>query len=832
MKWFSSIKRFERGDPRGSADGDASTSRGGSPSESKLNYREVAEVQVALLDAMPAHMAFLDNTGVVLEVNRAWRRYGSENGFQDENHGVGENYLHVCERAGEQGSKEAGMVADGIRKVLNGETPEFTMEYPCHTTKEKRWFRLVVSPVEFGEHTGAVIMHVDMTARKLAEFERENINENLRERVKEQRTLYRITRWLREDEGSERELLERVAAELIRGMRLCEYAAARIVYDGLEVTTDGFENEGPRIKASFSSDCGKIGEIEVMYRGQDSPGPESFLREERELLDSIGSSLGAYFTRRYDRMALQASEARFRLLFQDVANVAVQGCAMNGEILYWNGASEKLYGYIREEALGKNIADLLAPADQRNKTLDTLKQLETGNGLPASGEFRLKHKDGRFVHVFSSMVVIRHAHAEPEVFFMDVDLTERKALEQQMLRAQRLESIGTLAGGVAHHLNNMLTPVIVGAELLDQLNDNPELDPVILQVAEGSRRSAEIVKQLLSFSKGVEGRRQEVDLEKVLKNEMKFLKATFPKNIRLTLDVRDGVRTVEGDPTQLSQVLMNLCVNARDAMPDGGTLTLTLRETEIDAQYASLEKNLVPGKYVAMEVADDGYGMETRVKDRVFEPFYTTKPIGKGTGLGLSTSLGVVRSHGGFMTVYSEPGNGTVFRVYLPPYRKSGRSELSKKASSDTQSDSPSDPPSDLSAVPRTRAKPTGRGECVLVVDDEQLVLVVTRKTLEKHGYRVLTAVDGAEAIALFAESQRDIDLVITDMMMPVMNGQALISALHRIKPDLPIIATSGMNPDEIFQRSEAGRCVCFLPKPFSGEELMLAIENCQGKNR
>ncbi|MCC5846467.1 MAG: PAS domain S-box protein [Verrucomicrobia bacterium] len=809
MKWFSSIKHYARGGRRHSAKRQASVQ--GDPAESKLDYLEVAEVRGAILDAMPAHMALIDETGEILEVNQAWRGFGVANNFQDPKHGVGANYLEVCERAGSQGSKEGAKVAAGIRKVLGGVSPEFCLEYPCDTATEKRWFRLVVSPVSFGERRGAVVMHVNMTERKLAELEREKVTENLRERVKEQRTLYRIARWLRDDGESEQVVLERVAAELPAGMRVPEQCAARIAYDGFEVITEGFGNDGVRIKAGFCCELGKTGEVEILCCCGDLPGEDPFLQEERELLDSIAGLLGSHFTRRYDRKALEASEMRFRLLFQDVPNVAVQGFTPQGELLYWNAASEILYGYTRAEALGQNIVDLLVPADNRKSSLEILAQLDAGLSLPASGEFKMKHKNGRIVHVFSSLVVIRHVHASPEIFAIDVDLTERKALEKHMLRTQRMESIGTLAGGVAHNLNNMLTPVIVGAELLEDQNHDPELNPVILQIADGSRRCAELVKQLLSFAKGVGGSRVEVDLSMILDDTMKFMLATFPKNIQFSVDVREDVDKVKGDVTQLKQVLLNLCVNARDAMPEGGNLTLTLRNTEIDAQYASLEKAYVSGQYVVLEVADEGHGMDLQVKDRVFEPFFTTKDIGKGTGLGLSSSLGVVRSHGGFMTVYSEPQKGSVFKVYLPAIR--------------VKDDAPA--PETPKSIPQSMHKNMGRGECVLVVDDEPLVLMVTRKSLEKHGYRVLTAEDGAVAISLFAESHEEIDLVITDMMMPVMGGQALIAALHRIKPEFPIIATSGMNPGEIFQKSGAEGCVCFLPKPFSSEELLREVRNC-----
>jgi PAS domain S-box-containing protein len=382
------------------------------------------------------------------------------------------------------------------------------------------------------------------------------------------------------------------------------------------------------------------------------------------------------------------------------------------------------------------------------------------------------------------------------------DVSEKKRLESQFLRAQRMESIGTLAGGIAHDLNNVLSPILTAVELL-QMRLNDESSQRLLNILHTNAvRGGEMIKQVLSFARGVEGEYILLQPTHLIKEIIKILADTMPKNIEITFSVAPGLRSVSGDATQLHQVLMNLCVNARDAMPQGGKLRIEAENVDIDEHYALMNVEAKPGKYVSLGVTDTGLGIPDQNLSKIFDPFFTTKEHGKGTGLGLSTVSGIVRSHGGFIGVYSEVGRGARFRVYLP-------------AIGETQS---------AQAQPARRDLPTGNGELILVVDDENAIREVAKETLSAFGYRAIIAGDGAEAMAVFAAHKDEVKLVITDMMMPYMDGPATIRALRRLDPKVKIIATSGLKAeDKIADAAQLG-VKTFLPKPYTAEKLLKTV--------
>ncbi len=388
------------------------------------------------------------------------------------------------------------------------------------------------------------------------------------------------------------------------------------------------------------------------------------------------------------------------------------------------------------------------------------------------------------------------------------DVTERKKLEEQFLRAQRMESIGTLAGGIAHDLNNVLAPIIMSIQLLKMDETHQDRLNLLAMIESNANRGADMVRQVLSFARGIEGRRIELQLRHLLRDIKKIADETFPKNITVQTEVSKTLWTVSGDPTQIHQVLLNLSVNARDAMPDGGKITLSAQNVHLDQHYSSLDPEVLPGHYVVIEIEDTGTGIPPEIIDRIWDPFFTTKEVGKGTGLGLSTSLAIVKSHRGFIKVASQPGKGSTFRIHLP---------AQNKAPSETQHLSRPD-------------LPRGNGELILVVDDEAAVRQITRQTLEAFGYSVVLAADGAEAIATYASRKDEIAVVLTDIMMPVMGGHVVMAVLSRINPKVRIIATSGQNfSGEIAGSTEQIRH--FLPKPYSADVLLKKLrEVVQGK--
>ncbi len=382
------------------------------------------------------------------------------------------------------------------------------------------------------------------------------------------------------------------------------------------------------------------------------------------------------------------------------------------------------------------------------------------------------------------------------------DITERKKLEQQFLRAQRMESIGTLASGVAHDLNNILTPIMMSVAVL-RLGMPPEKRDALCDTIEASAaRGAQIVKQVLTFGRGLEGEKHPLQMDMLVDEMEQMIRSTFPKDISLECVKEPHLWPVLGDATQLHQVLLNFCVNARDAMPQGGRLRLSIANLDIDASYASMLPEVTPGPHVVLEVRDTGTGISPEVLERIFDPFFTTKEIGKGSGLGLSTVHGIVKSHGGSLKVKSTPGQGTTFQVYLP-------AALDQAAVADAAASAP---------------PPTGHGELVLVVDDEPAITQAARTVLEASGYRVLIAGDATEALLLFTKSPQEIAVVLTDIMMPVMSGVLFLRTLRRIKPTVSVIASTGMCDQTQLDAMLALGVEAILHKPYNSGMLLRTI--------
>jgi nitrogen-specific signal transduction histidine kinase len=383
----------------------------------------------------------------------------------------------------------------------------------------------------------------------------------------------------------------------------------------------------------------------------------------------------------------------------------------------------------------------------------------------------------------------------------NTDTTDKKKLQAQFLRTQRLESIGTLAGGIAHDLNNVLTPILMTAKLLKRPRPEAERLQLLETLQASAERGAEMVKQVLSFAGGMEGQRIRVQLDQIIAEVKTLLDHTLPKSIEVRIEAQDELLTILGDTTQLSQVLMNLCVNARDAMPQGGTLTIRAENIVLDAAAAE-PFNVAPGPFVRIDVEDTGIGIPRELIDKVFDPFFTTKEPGKGTGLGLSTALGIVHNHGGFIQVTSKVDRGTQFTVHLPALVDA-------------------EPGSVESGLPDL---PTGHGELILVVDDEAFIVQAARMTLETAGFHVLSAANGREATALYQAYPHQIQAVLLDMMMPVMDGPATIQALQKIDPQVRIIATSGLRLAGRDARTVAAGARALLQKPYSEEQLLATL--------
>ena len=490
-------------------------------------------------------------------------------------------------------------------------------------------------------------------------------------------------------------------------------------------------------------------------------------------------------------------QARLLELAQDVIVVR----DLQNRIQFANPAASRLLGWELAKLPGRDMAEFIR--EDPVQTTEISESLErTGQW---TGEMHWVARGGAEVCVHTHWTLVRDTHGQPvSVLTISTDITEKKRLETQFLRAQRMEGLGLLAGGIAHDLNNALTPVQVAVELLcmEQL-DPGDRKRFLQMVAEGTQRAAEMVRQILTFSRGVGDKRTSLQLQRLINDLRRVGLDTFPKSIRVHTQLPDGLWQVTGDSTQLSQALLNLCLNARDAMPKGGDLILKAENVQLDEQYAAMHANAQPGAYVALSVTDTGQGMSDEIMKRIFEPFFTTKEIGKGTGLGLSTTLAIIKSHGGFIRVVSEIGKGSTLTMYLPA----------------VQEQQPVATVAPVSALPR------GRGQAILVADDEAAVRVICQHTLEAYGYRVYTASHGADAVALYALHPHEIAVVLTDLLMPIMDGTATIRALLRLDPNVKVILMSGTAmPGQLNQLLPHGAWVA-LGKPFTAAELLHALD-------
>jgi len=1073
---------------------------------SQAAQRHLAETQVAILNALPAHVALLDSHGVIVSVNDSWRRFGLANAIQGTTFGVGQNYLELCERETGESADDARRAATGIRAVLGGQMKEFALEYPCHSPDARRWFRLMVTPLHEGQPGGAVVMHVNITEQKLAELERQKLVHDLGERVKEMRALYGVARLLRHDQMSIGEILARVAAVLPLSVQYPDVSAARVAFGARGAATPGFKASPWQLGAEFVAGDGTRGTVEIVYleaRPEADEGP--FLSEERNLVDSVAELLRTHFEWRRDRDALLASEANlrnaqriaqfgswelelanlddldantlrwsdemyriagfapgavevsnelfFRLvpaeehaiirdavaralrerrpysvvhrlirpdgeerIVQETAQVfcdettgqpekligaaldtteqrraerqvsafATLGRRLGGagtaeeaariimetadDLLGWDacwlhvydaaadrarsvlnmdvvegrrqvigpayhegapsalsrrvlrdgpqlmvrepaapnqeelipfgdtsrrsaslmivpvrhagepiallsiqsyaphayrsddltslealadycagalariGALEamrrsearfasifraspaaislstipdgrlievndrycELLGYRREELIGQSVLDLHLWENAADRRPIIERVLSEGSAFGVEARFRRKCGELRDV-VLSFEKTDLPGEPEPVVIVQFADVTEKKRLEAQFLRAQRMESIGTLAGGIAHDLNNVLAPILMSIDMLRELVPDPDGQMLLDTLQHSAQRGADLVKQVLGFARGVEGRRAVVNPIHLLRDLVRVMRDTFPKSIAVNLATGTDVWTVLGDATQLHQVFLNLCLNARDVMPGGGQIIIDLENVVLDETYAAMNPDSRAGAYVVVQVADTGAGIPPELRDKIFEPFFTTKEFGKGTGLGLSTALAIVKSHGGFINLYSELGKGTRFKVYLP-------ANTTERAA-------------DEFAVKQT-GLPRGHGELVLVVDDEDAVRKVAQRTLERFGYRVLLAANGAEGVSLYALHQHDIAVVLTDMAMPIMDGPSLILALKAMNPAVKIVGSSGLMANGGVAKAIGAGVEHFIPKPYTAEAMLKTIHN------
>jgi len=428
-----------------------------------------------------------------------------------------------------------------------------------------------------------------------------------------------------------------------------------------------------------------------------------------------------------------------------------------------------------------------------------------------ASDYVLKERPARLISAIRSILQNVEERERRKKFEAELQRSaeREKQMEARFLRMQRMESIGALVSGIAHDLNNALVPILMGCGFLRSESLNAESEQVLSTIETSARRGADMLRQVLAFARGVEGKKTPVQIKLLLREMEKIARDAFPKTIRVRTDFAKDLWPVDGYPTQLYQVLMNLCINARDAMPNGGQLTLRAENVQLDQTATQIHPDVISGPHLLLAVSDTGIGMPADVLEKLFQPFFTTKELGKGTGLGLSTSLNIVKAHGGFITVKSQVGQGTQFEVYLPA--------LSSAAAPDTEQ--------------KLARLPTGNGEVILVIDDEVSICEITKAALENYGYRVQVANSGPEAVTLYAEKRDEINLVLTDTDMPFMDGYATSIALKKINPQLKIIMASGSLPNKSGVETPADDNICaFVSKPYTVEKLLIVVHEVLGR--
>ncbi len=753
-----------------------------------------ADLYKAAFEALPTQIAILDKDGLILGVNEAWRMFATGHGLRNPKLTVGGNYLEICDAAGPDWAADAAAVAGGLRHVLKGITHEFTFEHAAHLGTTLRWFRLVVTPLR--GPLGVVVTYIDVTRETIAVAESRRHADRFRLALK----AASIGTW---------EWFP-LSGQLFWDDQMYEMYGMKV---GEPVTYDDWKevvhpDDFPAQEAALKALVEQGGESTREFRIRPAGGRLRHIFAAEKLVitnkDEAPSIVGINFDvtdskKRQDEVIGVYSGLQ-TLIEQAPVGIIVH---RQFEPMMANEELARIFGYdSKDEILRmKNTSVLIADDDKER--IGTLHGLSlSGNTVPSSYSVKGKKKNGAIIDVEARSFPIKWGERDC-VCVLITDVTVQKKMETQLRQSQRLEAVGQMTGGVAHDFNNLLTVILGNAELLeDALANDPELYNLAEITKTAAEKGAELTARLLAFSRRQALDPKVVDINRLVSNIEALIRRAIGKHIEITTILESNIWNAMVDGPQFESAILNLAVNARDAMPNGGHLTIETSNVSLDHVLIDAQYDIAPGEYVLISVSDTGTGMDEKTRLQAFEPFFTTKDVGKGSGLGLSMVYGLVKQSKGYIRIYSELGYGTTVKIYLPKVNADA-SRLARKVDPD--------------------GVPTGY-ERILVVEDEPTVRKQVSAQLQALGYQVVVAADGIEALEILGQ-RADFDLLFTDVVMPRgINGPKLAEEAKRLHPDLPVLFTSGYTENSVVHYGRLDSNVNLLNKPYRRRELALKV--------